>query len=136
MTARRLALAALVAAAGCNGDRAPQKPAPAAPATPADPAGSAAAPPGDPQCLPLSVCDQWSGCALVARAATGWTVVTADRFAPGDPVEVTSVCTSGATCPAVRGIPAGVRCPDWSTPPYIAPPGYRCAWDGKICHRA
>jgi hypothetical protein len=138
MTARRLALVALAAAAaaGCNGDRAPQKPAPAVPAAPADPAGPAAAASADSQCLPLNVCDQWSGCALIARTTTGWTVIAADRFAPGDPVDVTSVCTSGASCTAVRGIPSGVRCPDWSTPPYIAPPSYRCAWDGKTCHRA
>jgi hypothetical protein len=136
MTAHPLALAALAAvAAGCNGDHAPQKRAPVPPSAPADPAGSAAGP-ADPQCLPLNVCDQWSGCALVARAATGWTVIAADRFAPGDPVDVTNVCTSGASCTAVRGIPKGVTCPDWSTPPYIAPPGYRCVWDGKTCHHA
>jgi len=138
MTAHRLVVVALAAAAaaGCNGDRAPQKPATAGPSAPAAPSGSAAAVPGDPQCLPLNVCDQWSGCARVARTATGWTVVAADRVAPGDPVEVTSVCTSGATCTAVRGIPKGVSCPDWTSPPYIAPPGYRCVWDGTSCHRA
>jgi hypothetical protein len=62
-------------------------------------------------------------------------VIAADRFAPGDPADVTNVCTSGDTCIAVRGVPKGVQCPAWTTPIYIAPPTYRCVWDGASCHR-
>ena len=111
------ALALAIAIGACHGDGA-----------------SRSAPlPADRQCLPLNVCDQWKGCALVARASSVWSIVAADGFAPGDLVEVKNVCTVGATCIAVRGAPKGVVCPAWSVPPLIAPPGYRCAWDGRVC---
>ncbi len=129
MKARLLALAiAAPALAACHGDHAPS-----GPVAPIGPTGGALPP--DQRCLPLNVCDQWSGCALVAKAPRFWTVIAADRFAPGDLVDVTNVCTSGDTCIAVRGVPKGVQCPPWTLPPYIAPPPYRCAWDGKACLR-
>lgn len=114
----------------------PSAPAAPAPAAPAAPANSAAAPPDGQRCLPVNVCDEWSGCGLVAPAPRFWKVIAADRFAPGDIVDVTSVCTSGDTCTAIRGIPKGVQCRPWTTPIYIKPPDYRCVWDGKTCHRA
>ena len=115
---------------------APSAPAAPAPAAPAAPANPAAAPPDGQRCLPVNVCDEWSGCGLVAPAPKFWKVIAADRFAPGDIVDVTSVCTSGDTCTAIRGIPKGVQCRPWTTPVYIKPPDYRCVWDGKTCHRA
>lgn len=133
---------------GPSGSAAPSDPAApsgsAAPSSPATPSGSdgpsaptgpSSDPPEGQRCLPVNVCDQWSGCGLVAPATKFWKVIAADRFAPGDIVDVTSVCTSGDTCVAIRGIPKGIQCPAWTTPVYIKPPEYRCAWDGKTCHR-
>lgn len=124
-----IAVAAAVLAA-CTGDAAP--PGPTGPTPPTATSGSAALP-ADQQCLPLDVCDKWSGCALVAKAGTRWRVITADGFASGDLVDVTNVCTSGDTCTAVKGAPKGVQCPAWTTPIYIAPPSYTCAWNGSVC---
>jgi hypothetical protein len=96
MKARLLAIAlAAPALAACNGDRTPGKPATPANLTVPISGTTLSA---DQQCLSASVCDQWSGCALVAKAPQFWTVIAADRFAPGDPVDVTNVCTSGDTC--------------------------------------
>jgi hypothetical protein len=86
--------------------------------------------PAGHQCLPAMICDDWSGCALVAAGK----VVAADRLKAGAPVTVANVCSTGVTCIAARGIaPAGVTCPLHLVPPVIAPPPYTCAWDGAAC---
>lgn len=137
----RHALAIAVALSGlaaCNGDRV-QKAAPVGPTATGDAAGSAAAPPGplpaDQRCLWLNVCDAWSGCAHVAQVGTAWKVVTAERFAPGDPVEVLDMCSGDPVCISAHGYPKGVICPPQTTTPFIAEPDYTCEWTGTACVR-
>lgn len=145
MMHRALAIAvALGGVASCNGDRV-QKAAPVGPTATGDAPGSGATPgsaaatpgplPGDQRCLWLNVCDAWSGCAVVAQAGTGWKVITAERFAPGDPVEVLDMCSGEPVCISARGYPKGVICPPHTTTPFIAEPDYTCAWTGTACVR-
>jgi hypothetical protein len=88
------------------------------------------------QCLPANVCDKWAGCALVGKDAAGhWQIASADALAPGDYVNVRSVCTNGSTCVAAQGVPKGVVCPPWTAVPMIAPAGYACVSDAAGCHK-
>ena len=72
---------------------------------------------------------------MVAEGTPSWTVVTADGFAPGDPVEVLDMCSGEPVCRSARGYPKGVVCPPHSVPPFIGEPDYTCAWDGTACSR-
>ena len=123
-------VAALVAAGAlaCNGDLAAKRP--AEPAT-----ASSAALPADQQCLPANICERWAGCALVARGPQWWTVIAADEFPAGEPVEVKNLCPGATACNAARGIPKGASCPDLRTPVLVQPPPYTCVWDGRACTR-
>jgi hypothetical protein len=105
-------------------------------ASPSSPSGSgtAASPSRDRQCLPLMICTEWAGCALVARdAQSRWTVISADRVKPGEPVRVENACNTGGTCTAAKASPRDVQCPPIEVPPLIAPPSYTCAMDGATC---
>jgi hypothetical protein len=116
--------------ASCRGDHAGGTASPSSPVG----SGTAAAPSRDPQCLPLMICTEWAGCALIARdAASQWTVVAADRVKPGEPVRVENACNTGGTCTAAKASPRDVQCPPIEVPPLIAPPGYTCAMDGATC---
>jgi len=137
------ALAAMATAAltACNGDSGAR--APAAPTTPPAPsaAGTGGAPPagatlpGDQQCLPGNICERWAGCALVKQGPQWWTVIAADEFPAGEPVEVKNLCPGPQPCVAARGIPKGAACPPMTTPVLVKPPGYACVWDGKTCSK-
>lgn len=135
-----LAVAAVVAvtAAACNGDRA-KKTAPVGPSTTGDATAPAAVAPGplpaDQRCLWLNVCDAWVGCAHVAEAGATWKVITAERFAAGDTVEVLDLCSEEPVCISVRGYPKGVICPPHTTTPFIGEPDYACEWTGTACVR-
>jgi hypothetical protein len=124
-------LACLAMLASCRGDHAGGTAAPSSPAG----SGAPAAPSGERQCLPLLICTEWAGCALVARdAQSQWTVVAADRVQPGEPVRVENACNTGGTCTAAKASPRDVQCPPIEIPPLIAPPGYTCAMNGASCH--
>lgn len=128
-----MALAALLA---CNGDppaKRPAEPASGSASAPAPAAGAAL--PADQQCLPGSICQQWVGCALVARGATWWTVIAADQFPAGEPVEVKNLCPGPETCVAATGLPKGAACTPLRTPILVKPPPYTCVWDGRACTR-
>jgi hypothetical protein len=134
---RTIAVAAATAAlVACNGDPAPKKP--VDPLTPASASAGSAAPtaggslPADQQCLWLNICDKWSGCAHVAKAPQYWKVITADRLAPGDLVDVLDMCSGAPVCLAARGVPKGEKCTNTTTT-FIPEPDYTCAWTGTAC---
>lgn len=128
---------AIIVVAACNGDA--KKPAAPVGPTTGDATGSTAAAPGplpaDQRCLWLNVCDAWSGCAHIAQAGAAWKVLTAERLAPGDPVEVLDVCSGEPVCTSARGVPKGVICPAHTVIPFIAEPDYTCEWTGSACVR-
>lgn len=138
----RAALVAIAAAAlsACNDSsaRAPAAPTTSPPpgaARGGDPTPTGAALPADQQCLPGNICERWAGCALVKQGPRWWTVIAADEFPAGEPVEVKNLCPGPKPCVAARGIPKGAACPPMTTPVLVKPPGYTCVWDGKTCSK-
>jgi hypothetical protein len=125
-----LGLCALCAAAACRGDAAGTHAAPASESA----GGAGGSAPAGQRCLPAMICDQWAGCALIARDAQGaWSVIAADRLKPGEPVRVENACTTGASCEAAKAAPRDVACPPTETPPIISPPDYACVWERGSC---
>lgn len=134
MTPPPFLLAVLPAALlACNSDAGARSPTPPVAAAPVQ--TSAPALPADQQCIPASICERWSGCALVARGPRYWKVIASDAFPTDELVEVTNLCSGGHTCIAARGIPRGAPCPDLTTPILVSPPGYTCVWNGKTCSK-
>jgi hypothetical protein len=132
------AIAAALTACNDSSARAPAAPTtsppPSAPRSgDALPAGTAL--PADQQCLPGNICERWAGCALVKQGPKWWTVIAADEFPAGEPVEVKNLCPGPQPCVAARGIPKGAACPPMTTPVLVKPPGYTCVWDGKTCSK-
>ena len=129
----RIVAAVFAAALACNGESSAKRP--ADPGSGSAPAPAAAALPADQQCLPGNICQQWVGCALVARGEKWWTVVAADQFPAGEPVEVKNLCPGAEACVAATGLPKGAPCTPLRTPILVKPPPYACAWDGRACTR-
>jgi hypothetical protein len=132
----RIVAAVLAAVLACNGESAakrPAEPASGSASAPATPAGAAL--PADQQCLPGNICQQWVGCALVARGEKWWTVIAADQFPAGEPVEVKNLCPGAEACVAATGLPKGAPCTPLRTPILVKPPPYTCVWDGRACTR-
>ena len=129
----KLGAVMVLALAACRGDGPHGAPAPPS----GTPQSSEAAPLAEHQCLPAMICDEWAGCALVAKDPQGrWSVVVADRLPKGELVRVENGCTTGAMCLTAKAVPRGVTCAPHTIPPLISPPGYTCVRDASSCRKS
>jgi hypothetical protein len=128
MTRAAVAVALAAGLFACGTDRGQPKPPPGAPAA----ASSSGPLPADQQCTWLNVCDKWTGCTHIARDGARWKVLTAERLAPGDLVDVLDVCSGDPVCMAASGMPKGESCTHGATT-FVPEPDYTCAWTGTAC---